>query len=279
MYQDNEKKRVGGQRAEDVIAKMEKRKKRIKKLIRCVAYVLLVSIVFHVAVLPIAKRVIFISKYGKEVYDILGLVEKGAYITFGHYEQDNNLENGQEEIEWLVLKVEEGRALVISKYALDCQPYHTDHRKVTWDNCSLRTWLNREFLQTAFTPLEAAMIPRVTEKIEVEEEGVLMEYDKSLGRVFLWSIEDEDDYPSFRREDKKQCQATAYARDQGARSRGGVVSWWLRDIDPGITGEQENRVKCITYAGKEGSCGQGDHGIAVRPVLWIDLKFLQSNIH
>lgn len=44
----------------------------------------------------------------------------GHYVSFGKYEQDNNTSNGKEKIEWLVLEVKDGKALVISKYALDC---------------------------------------------------------------------------------------------------------------------------------------------------------------
>ena len=266
MYQDKEKICVGEQRAEDVIDKLEIRKSKTKKLVRFTLGVLLITIIFCVALLPIVKRVIFISKYGTEAYDTLGLVEEGAYITFGHYEQDNNLENGKEEIEWLVLKVEDGKALVISKYALDCQPYHKGHEKVEWKNCSLRIWLNTDFLNAAFTTEESQMIVPI---LLAEDERL---WFGAVDRVFLWSTEVEENYPKFRGADKKQCQASAYASAQGAQSRGGVVSWWLRDIETTMKADKENRAKCITYAGKEGSCWQYDLDTAVRPVIWIDLK-------
>ncbi len=47
------------------------------------------------------------------------VVEVGDVIYFGSYEQDNNLSNGKEEIEWIVLAKENRKALLISKYALD----------------------------------------------------------------------------------------------------------------------------------------------------------------
>jgi len=52
-------------------------------------------------------------------FDALRNIKKGQYITFGAYEQDNNTLNGKGTIEWLVLEVKNGKALVISKYALD----------------------------------------------------------------------------------------------------------------------------------------------------------------
>ena len=43
-------------------------------------------------------------------------ISVGDIITFGHYEQDNNLDNGAEPIEWIVLDVQDGKALLLSKY-------------------------------------------------------------------------------------------------------------------------------------------------------------------
>ncbi len=76
---------------------------------------------------------------------------KGQYVTFGSYEQDNNLNNGQEPIEWEILSVEEDRILLISRYVLDCVQYNTEYTDVTWETCTLRSWLNNDFYNTAFT--------------------------------------------------------------------------------------------------------------------------------
>ena len=77
----------------------------------------------------------------------------GDYVVFGQYEQDNDTSNGKEDVEWLVLDVQEDRALLISKYLLDCKPYNTTDDHVTWETCTLRKWLNDEFINTAFSTL------------------------------------------------------------------------------------------------------------------------------
>ena len=41
--------------------------------------------------------------------------KKGCLVEFGAYEQDNNLKNGKEPIEWMVLDVKNGEALLRSK--------------------------------------------------------------------------------------------------------------------------------------------------------------------
>ena len=44
------------------------------------------------------------------------------HVFFGHYEQDNDLTNGAEAIEWRVLKVENGEALLRDQPVCAGQP-------------------------------------------------------------------------------------------------------------------------------------------------------------
>lgn len=44
---------------------------------------------------------------------VIGEVAEGNIVTFGHYEQDNNFDNGPEPIEWRVLEVNDGKATLI----------------------------------------------------------------------------------------------------------------------------------------------------------------------
>lgn len=83
----------------------------------------------------------------------------GETVKFGWYEQDDDPDDGKEEIEWTVLALEGDRALLISKYALDCQPYHKVHGSISWEECSLREWLNDSFLREAFNSAQQKRIP------------------------------------------------------------------------------------------------------------------------
>lgn len=78
-------------------------------------------------------------------------VAVGDYVFFGMYEQDENDVNGKEEIEWLVLDVQGGKALLISRYGLSRVQYNKTSSGETWENCSLRKWMNKNFLNEAFT--------------------------------------------------------------------------------------------------------------------------------
>ncbi|MBS1462350.1 MAG: TIR domain-containing protein, partial [Ruminiclostridium sp.] len=127
----------------------------------------------------------------------------GHYVSFGKYEQDNNTSNGKEKIEWLVLEVKDGKALVISKYALDCKPYNTSSTNVTWETCSLRNWLNNDFINSAFSATEKTMIPSV--KVSADKNP---DYSTSSGkatqdRLFLLSVKEMNKYLSSN--SKRRC--------------------------------------------------------------------------
>lgn len=78
----------------------------------------------------------------------------GDIVYFGSYEQDNDLENGTEPVEWYVLDKTDGEATLLAVYLLDCKSYNG----ATWENCTLRSWLNDEFYNTAFSMEEQAVI-------------------------------------------------------------------------------------------------------------------------
>lgn len=87
----------------------------------------------------------------------------GDYVTFGHYEQDNDLSNGAKPIEWRVVSAQKemGKVVLLSRYGLDAQPMHHDWGFFThWKDCYLCIWLNDKFYNTAFSPEEqSAIIP------------------------------------------------------------------------------------------------------------------------
>lgn len=82
----------------------------------------------------------------------------GDIVYWGSYEQDNDLGNGTEPVEWYVLDKADGEAMLLSVYLLDCQQYHETNEDITWENCTLRSWLNSEFYNTAFSAEEQAVI-------------------------------------------------------------------------------------------------------------------------
>ena len=77
-------------------------------------------------------------------------LEEGSIVLFGRYEQDGNLENGPEPIEWIVLGTSDDKALLLSKYVLDYKPVHTFNEYYPWEQSELMDWLNNDFFDKAF---------------------------------------------------------------------------------------------------------------------------------
>lgn len=127
---------------------------------------------------------------GKDPLLPFKICQVGDYIEFGTYEQDNDASNGKEAIEWLVLETQDDKILILSKYGLDCKAYNVDWEDITWETCTLRKWLNEEFINEAFTESEKLLIPTVTVSAD-RNPG----YDTNPGnptkdKVFLLSIDE-----------------------------------------------------------------------------------------
>ena len=209
------------------------------------------------------------SIYDQYKVEKLKIAKAGDYVFFGAYEQDNNTSNGKEDVEWLVLEVKDGKALVISKYALDCKPYNTSYTDVTWETCTLRKWLNNDFLGSAFSAEEKAMIPTVTVSADKNPDYSTNPGNATQDQVFLLSITEANKY--FSSDSARQCEPTNYVVANGAHvdSDSGTCWWWLRS--PG-------RSQChAAYFSGVGDVSEDGYFVyqdldVVRPALWIDLN-------
>ena len=193
--------------------------------------------------------------------------EVGSFILFGTYEQDGNISNGKEPIEWRVLAKEDNRILVISQYALDYKRYNTTYSEnLTWETCTLRQWLNNDFLKAAFSNKEQAMIPIVPVSADKNPYYSTTPGNTTQDRVFLLSIPEAEEYFPFSWD--KQCKPTAHAEKVGASpNNSDFCNWVLRT--PGVS------QPCVVFISKKGDVyedGQGgNYHFFIRPVLWIDI--------
>ncbi len=203
----------------------------------------------------------------KEHVDIAS-VSVGDYITFGSYEQDNDLTNGKEPIEWLVLNVQGNRALIISKYAIDAQRFDKDYYPYNpWEESHLRTWLNSYFLKEVFNLKEQAIIPSVT----ISNDKNLIDDKESEGitqdQIFVLSISESEGLLTSSK--ARKCQPTEYAKVQGLSvNSDNNCWWWLRS--PGLD-QRHAFVRMDGSISKSGDYIYGEYG-AVRPALWLTLN-------
>ena len=196
----------------------------------------------------------------------------GLDVSFGSYEQDNNLANGPEPIEWIVLDVQDGKVLLVSKYGLDCQPYNIKYECVTWETCTLRNWLNRDFLNIAFSDDEKKLIMEMTvENSEGLEISKWTASGNTYDLVFLLSYAEVVEY--FSSKDYIICQPTEFAFSNGAYKTGtsGNCRWWVRL--PGYYFERAAYIDIDGSLGESHYYSQVDNRkTAVRPAMWINLE-------
>jgi peptidoglycan hydrolase-like protein with peptidoglycan-binding domain len=193
-------------------------------------------------------------------------IKEGAKISFGKYEQDNDNVNGKEKIEWCVLSVEGDKALLISEKNLEFKQYHISYSSITWEDCSLRKWLNSEFQNAAFTAEEQQAILLMEVKNEDNPTYHTDGGNNTKEKIFLLSIADAEMY--FDENENRKALSTAYVLAQGALVNGEYGSWWLRS-----SGDALGRAAAV---GTSGSII--DYGVlvnyavcAIRPALYIDL--------
>jgi len=191
----------------------------------------------------------------------------GDLLFLGKYEQDNNTANGKEYVGWIVLAKENGRALIISKYCLDAQAYNKVFTNITWENCTLRKWLNGEFLSSTFSEDEQKMI--LSSQIINAENNKYKTYagNNTNDKVFLLSIDEAKKY--FSSDSAMAASSTKYAKARGANTYGDDDSswWWLRS--PGFNSMRAAAVGSdgVDDYGRHVDLSSGD----VRPALWINL--------
>ena len=192
----------------------------------------------------------------------------GDIITFGHYPQTAK-GNDNTPIEWLVLEVQEDKALLISRYGLDGQRYHDEDARVSWEKCSMRAWLNGTFLDTAFTPAEQEEI--LTVDIDNSQEQSAIKGNDTQDKLFLLSIPEVNKL--FGDDESRQCIPTdyavvnwAYTSDKYMVDGRAAGPWWLRS--------SSDEKSCASVVLSNGRCDKYYlcSIYAVRPALWVDLK-------
>jgi curved DNA-binding protein CbpA len=169
----------------------------------------------------------------------------GYTFTWGAY---NN-----KVVEWIVLSIEDGKSLIISKDIVAQKPYSHDEAFTTWRFCTLRRWLNRDFYLGFDSTQKNLIIESDIVYKDSEESDIL----KTKDRIFLLSTEEVE----------------TYLKDGALRVafyEGKQISWWLRSTDYITSGNRVFNVAAtigddIVYTAIDAECG-------VRPALWLSLE-------
>lgn len=205
----------------------------------------------------------------------------GNYVTFGRYPQ-TKAGKDKTPIEWLVLARDGSKALLISRYGLDAQPYNTTNSEVTWETCTLRTWLNSTFYNKAFSSAEQAAI--LTTNVDNSKYQCYSGWSTNGGnntqdKVFLLSYAEANKYFGVTYDNssntKSRIAPTAYAIAHGAwtspyeKTADDIDAgwWWLRS--PGY----DQKLAANVYAdGSSGNLKINYDDVSVRPALWVNIE-------
>ena len=222
-------------------------------------------------------------------------------IWFGNYWQEDTNGDGKVDkndkktpIKWRVLSVEGDDAFLMADKNLDCQRYNDTDTDVTWETCTMRSWLNgygaesnkdgkdysgNNFLDNAFSADEQSAI-RTTNVVNHDNPEYGTEGgNDTMDKVYLLSL-DEVENPSYGFGSHNSTSATRVAVNTAYTAGGGEVdgcmssagkagAWWLRS-----SGYDSDYASCVDDDGFV--CADGyyvdnsDDG--VRPALHLNLK-------
>ncbi len=189
----------------------------------------------------------------------------GDTVFFGLYEQDNDISNGEEKIEWIVLETEGNKLLVISKYVLERQAF-TDkelsfYANCTWEESYIREWLNNDFINSIFTQDEKA-------KISIPALSDVNTGNSLHDKLFLLSVDEAEKH--FASYAERACTPSAYVSGNGIYTgSGGNCTWWLRSQGSSIS----RYAATVNINGAVDEFGVESHGYCgVRPAMWITVE-------
>lgn len=140
-------------------------------------------------------------------------------VFFGEYEQDNDLTNGKEPIEWIVVFKDDSEMLLLSTCILDYVEYDEEEKEEkqekqeqssgtwippeikvpgnsgNWEESQIRNWLNDYFFNTAFSDYERNRIISKKHDTEYGDKTIVTE-----DKIFIFDENDFVQYPDVFKE-------------------------------------------------------------------------------
>ena len=169
-------------------------------------------------------------------------------------------------LEWRVLAVENGRALLITDKLIDYVEYNESYANVTWETCTLRKWMNSDFISKAFSSSQQAQIATVINQNPNNPEYKTKGGNATQDKIFALSIDEAEKY--FSSDSDRRAYTTDYAHKKGYDYSDRSEYWWLRS--PGNCSDYAARVNhygCINLRGYDVDIDK----VAVRPTFWLNL--------
>ncbi|MBR4728292.1 MAG: hypothetical protein IK080_10440 [Clostridia bacterium] len=206
---------------------------------------------------------------------------KGAQqssVWFGNYMQSSA--DSKEPVKWRVLSNADGKLFLLADQNLDVVQYYEHETSITWENSTVRSWLNGDFCSAAFSDAEHAAIPEDTVVNDNNPYYGTAGGNDTTDQVFLLSIAEATTaaygFPEgYDSADTRKATNTAFVSAGGHTGTNGMYAngaadyWWLRS-----PGDSSNCAAFVTNYGfvADGGNHVDDDNIAVRPALNIHLN-------
>ena len=200
----------------------------------------------------------------------------GDMVIFGNYQQTSST---PAPIEWTVLDVDDGCALLISKKILDACQFNLSMSNITWETSAFRTWLNSTFLNAAFDSTEKTYIQR--SRVQTPSNPT---YGTSGGNdtddyIFVLSIQEATNY--FTNDTDRKALATDIILSSPYRTSNAMsdTSLWHNSDNCAVwilrsMGETSMKAANVSHEGVVWVQGDdvNSNWTGFRPVLWMKCK-------
>ena len=172
-----------------------------------------------------------------------------------------------EPIKWRVLQSENGEAFLLSDVILDKKAYDESYEYITWEESSLRAWLNEKFMNRTFSAEEKEKI-NITEIVNQDNPAYGTEGGNNTSdKIFLLSSAEVDEKEDgkkygFLNDETRKCKANSFSEME-------IAFWWLRS--PGYNSSSATEVFGYGRINRDGN-NVYDNITGVRPALHLNLS-------
>ena len=198
-------------------------------------------------------------------------------LYFGNYYQSDKTGKKKDPIQWRILSVQGSTAYLISDKNLDTQPYNNTATDTTWENSSIRKWLNGKFLNEAFTKQEQQAIISNTVSKESNAFFKTAGGNQTTDKVLLPSLSDMQNAAygfnteiQINNNARKALNTDYLASKTGMNSSPKGDCYWLRT--PGYLPTHATRMNENGYGDIYGMAVSSTR-YAVRPVIRLNLDY------
>lgn len=164
---------------------------------------------------------------------ILGKAEKGQTISFG-------------KCRWIVLDKKDGKLLLAKNAAVTDLVYHGKDEAVTWENSSLRSYLNQEFIQNIWDSQEQGLIAVTDVKADNNVTYGTKGGKDCQDKIFIMSSEELQQYKEILGNKAKNMRLRTPGKERNTTA---YVSYLKECVDYGLP--------------------VNENGAYIRPMVWV----------